>query len=93
MASLPFKDREFDTVILDDVLGSAKDPQVVLVEAVRLLKNSGRLLLLQSIGDTAVGDWRKRLADWAAAAQVRLPTPNSRPNTMPGFRFVDSLKN
>ena len=85
MAALPFDDREFDTVILDDVLGSAKDPQAVLIEAIRLLKSGGRLLLLQSIGDATIGEWRDRLAGWASSSQLRLSAPKAVPSNNPDW--------
>ncbi len=46
---MPFDDNEFDTVILDDVLGDAKDPVAALREAKRLVKTGGRVLLLASV--------------------------------------------
>ena len=49
MYELPFADGEFDTVILDDVLGTAERPMTALSEARRLLKPAGRLLLLCAV--------------------------------------------
>lgn len=83
MNALPFEDHEFDTIILDDVLSDAKDPTVVLNEAKRLLSVGGRLLLLASVGNSAIDELRARFAEWAVAANLRLaparPVPNHNP--------------
>jgi len=88
MASLPFDDNEFDTVILDDVLGDAKDPSAAIREAKRLVKAGGRVLLLAAIRDSDVSELRKQFADWAAAAELRLaparPVPTINPNWLLG---------
>ena len=83
MVSLAFNDGEFDTVILDDVLGDAKDPAAAILEAKRLVKAGGRVLLLASVADFEIVELRKQFADWAAAADLRLaparPVPNKNP--------------
>ncbi len=85
MVSLPFDDNEFDTIILDDVLGDAKDPAAALAEAKRLLSDGGRLLLLVSVGDADITDLRSQFAAWAAAANLRLAPPRSIPANNPGW--------
>ncbi len=85
MNALPFDDDEFDTIILDDVLGSAKDPAGALLEAKRLLSAGGRVLLLASVGDADVSDLHKQFAEWAAAASLRLAPPRSIPAINPGW--------
>jgi ArsR family transcriptional regulator len=72
MYRLPFDDHEFDTIILDDVLTTAKLPIRVLIEARRLLKPGGRILLLLSIDNGSSEDSKKSLARWSAAAHLRL---------------------
>ncbi len=72
MFSLPFDDQEFDTVILDDVLSVAKRPTAALLEARRLLRCNGRMLLLASVGNSGISETRSRFAVWAAAAELRL---------------------
>jgi SAM-dependent methyltransferase len=84
MVSLPFDDTEFDTIILDDVLGNAQEPAAVFAEAKRLLNNGGRVLVLASVGDTDIAAMRSQFAAWAAAAYLRLsvarPIPANNPD-------------
>ena len=85
MYSLPFGDREFDTIILDDVLGDADRPTEAIEEAQRLLKQGGRLLLLAAVDDRSVNDTRDNFADWAARTGLRLAPPRSIPDRKPGW--------
>lgn len=88
MASLSFDDGEFDTVILDDVLGAAKDPAAVVAEAKRVLAPGGRLLVLSSLTDVVVEQHQKLLAAWAAWAAgvgMRLAPPRFVPNKNPSW--------
>ncbi|MBT8423273.1 MAG: metalloregulator ArsR/SmtB family transcription factor [Gammaproteobacteria bacterium] len=72
MYSLPFEPANFDTIILDDVLPSADRPVEVLLEAQRVLRPDGKLLLLQRI-DSGQGDAMLRdLATWCADARLRM---------------------
>lgn len=80
MYELPFADAEFDTVILDDVLGGSKNPAAVLREARRLLRPSGRLLLLAVTDVESVGRMRQQFATWCKAAGLRLASPRQIPN-------------
>lgn len=79
MTSLPFRDGEFDTVILDDVLTVATDPDTAIREAKRVLNPGGRLLLLAAVDDRNVAATRQNFSDWAAAAGLRLAAPRSVP--------------
>jgi ArsR family transcriptional regulator len=72
MYALPFADGEFDTVILDDVLGAAERPMMALAEARRILKHGGRLLLLCHMHDGASANIEKQLAVWCRSAGLRL---------------------
>lgn len=72
MYRMPFEDGEFDTIILDDVLGDARNPVKALVEAKRLLKPGGRLLLLLSIAGQSTNELKNSMAAWSAAASLRL---------------------
>lgn len=83
MHSLPFGDGEFDTVILDDVLDASERPVDAIVEAKRLLRPGGRILVLSSVGDRKVADIGKLLAGWCRAAHLRLSTPRSIPTQSP----------
>lgn len=82
MHRLPFGDGEFDTIILDDVLGQADRPVQVLEEARRLLKPAGRLFLLLAVTQRNAKRLQASLAEWSVAASLRLApariaTPNN----------------
>lgn len=79
MYDLPFADGEFDTVILDDVLGDAARPQAAVVEAARLLKDGGRLLLLSRTAADAGAGIAAGLRAWCRAAELRLSSPKPVP--------------
>jgi ubiquinone/menaquinone biosynthesis C-methylase UbiE len=85
MIALPFKDAEFDTVILDDVLAGAQDPGAALDEALRILDPRGQIILLASIvgGDDIA--MRKQFGIWATAANLRLAQPRSVPSKNPSW--------
>jgi SAM-dependent methyltransferase len=85
MLSLPFADGEFDTVILDDVLGEASEPTAAVNEAKRLLRDGGRLLLLASVGTRAAGKLADDFAGWAAATGLRLAPPRPIPEGKPSW--------
>ena len=72
MYRLPSDDAEFDTIVLDDVLTDAKYPVRVLREARRLLKPAGRLFVLLGVSAETVESLKKSLAEWSAAAKLRL---------------------
>ena len=79
MYELPFADGEFDTVILDDVLGDAERPMVAIQEARRILKSGGRMLLLSKTGDRDIANFEKQIAVWCGAAGLRLASPRHIP--------------
>ncbi|MDH3490492.1 MAG: metalloregulator ArsR/SmtB family transcription factor [Gammaproteobacteria bacterium] len=85
MFSLPFADAEFDTIILDDVLVGAGEPQKALAEALRLLKGGGRILLLASVGDKGVDELNDKFTEWAALTGMRLAKPRSIPEIKPDW--------
>lgn len=85
MNSLPFADAEFDTVILDDVLGHGNAPARALEEAVRLTRPGGRILLLASTLDASVETLRQEFSTLAAAAGLRLAPPRSIPEKSPAW--------
>lgn len=72
MYRLPFADGEFDTVLMDGVLGSAGRPVEALVEARRLLTAGGRLVILEELPGRADPALEQGLARWSAAAGLRL---------------------
>ena len=83
MESLPFADGEFDTIIVDDVLGGATDPAQVLSEASRLLRDGGRMLLLASVDGADVAAVKHDFTEWAACTGLRLAPPRSIPDKNP----------
>ncbi len=85
MASLSFADGEFDTVILDDVLGAAKDPAAAVAEARRVLRSDGHLLILLSVVAGDLDEQKKQIAAWAAAGGLRLALPRPIPNKNPSW--------
>lgn len=85
MYSLPFDDQEFDTIILDGVLGDAERPTDVITEALRLLKAGGRVLLLSATGQRTAEQIKSDFADWAAQTGLRLAQPRSIPDKNPGW--------
>ncbi len=72
MYRLPFDDAEFNTIILDDVVADAAEPVRALIESRRLLKPGGRLFILQAVTDRTAASIQRSLADWSAAAALRL---------------------
>ena len=72
MYRLPFDDAEFNTIILDDVVADAAEPVRALIESRRLLKPGGRLFILQAVTDRTAASIQQSLADWSAAAALRL---------------------
>lgn len=85
MASLPFPDGEFDTIILDDVLLAAEQPEKAVAEAMRLLRPGGRILLLASVGSRDIDELKKKYTDWASATGMRLAKPRSIPDKSPDW--------
>ena len=85
MYSLPFENEEFDTIILDGVLGDAEQPTEVITEALRLLKAGGRVLLLSATGERTAEQIKSDFADWAAQTGLRLAQPRSIPDKNPGW--------
>jgi SAM-dependent methyltransferase len=83
MYQLPFDDAQFDTVILDDVLGDAARPVVALKEAARMLRKNGRVLILMSLAAELSNELRDRIAGWSAAAGLRLSPPRVVPKKKP----------
>jgi ArsR family transcriptional regulator len=85
MFSLPFGDGEFDTIILDDVLATTRQPEKAIAEALRLLKEGGRILLLASVDDQGPADLQDDFSEWAASTGMRLTKPRSIPDKNPGW--------
>ena len=91
MYALPFADAEFDTVIVDDLLADADRPGDLLNEARRVLRPSGRLLLLaRSRGDAAGID--RQLADWCSGHGLRLAPPRHFPARAPRWIVAVAIR-
>ena len=59
--SLPFEDDTFDTAVITFVLCSVGSPQAALAEVRRVLKPSGRLVLLEHVrGEGRLARWQDR---------------------------------
>lgn len=71
MYRLPFDDGEFDTVVVDEVLGGAERPAAALAEAVRVLRPQGRLLVVLGVGADDRDRAARQLKALAAAAGLR----------------------
>jgi len=94
MYDLPFADAEFDTVILDDVLGAADKPLVAIAEACRLLKPGGRMLLLGKSDSGKIALLEEHFAQWCQAAGLRLAPPRRIPRQEPHWLLaVATLSN
>ena len=78
-----FADGEFDTVILDDVLGAAERPMTAIFEARRVLKTSGRLLVLCQAETEQLDAIARQLAIWCGSAGLRLAPPRRIPANDP----------
>jgi len=85
MVSLPFDDNEFDTVILDDVLHAAKNPAAAVLEAKRLVKKGGRVLLLSAVRDADASATQAQFANLAADANLRIAAPRAIPAKNPAW--------
>jgi ArsR family transcriptional regulator len=85
MLSLPFSDGEFDTIILDDVLAATRRPEKAIAEALRLLKDGGRIFLLASVGLDGAADLQDEFNKWAVSTGMRLTKPRSIPDKNPSW--------
>ena len=83
MYALPFENHEFDTVILDDTLGTADEPILAICEARRLLKPNGRLILLAQVAGGDSTPLEALFAGWCQAAGLRLAPPRRVPRNDP----------
>ncbi len=83
MHALPFEDAAFDTIILDDVLNESAEPQQALLEARRLLRPGGRILLLSRTDGASAAQLGEQFSGWAAATELRLSPPRPIPEAAP----------
>ena len=85
MYRLPFGDADFDTIILDDVVADAKRPVRALTEARRVLKPTGRLIVLMAVGERSPAELQTQLAEWSRAACLRLAPARLAPKNNPDW--------
>lgn len=85
MCHLPFAIAEFDTVILDDILFSAEEPERVIAEAGRVLRSGGRILVLTAVGARQPAVLEKLLAGWSAKSSMRLSPARRVPAKSPAW--------
>jgi ubiquinone/menaquinone biosynthesis C-methylase UbiE len=83
MYRLPFSDADFDTIILDDVVADAKRPVRALTEARRVLKPTGRLIVLMAVGERSPAELQTQLAEWSRAAGLRIAPARLAPKNNP----------
>ncbi|MGI9220212.1 MAG: metalloregulator ArsR/SmtB family transcription factor [Woeseiaceae bacterium] len=83
MYDLPFADGEFDTVILDDVLGQAMRPMTAINEARRLLKPGGRLFVFGQADAGGIQKFQEQLTIWCKTAKLRMAPPRRIPSKHP----------
>ena len=83
MYRLPFDNRSFDTIVLDDVLNDAERPVAALREASRLLRPRGRLFVILGVDVQRQGSLETALGEWCAEARLRLSPPRAIPERDP----------
>ena len=71
----------------------AERPSEVLGESVRILRDGGRLLVLQSIDDKQPSELASRLAGWCARAGLRLAPARSVPARNPMWLLAVATRN
>ncbi|MEL7310554.1 MAG: metalloregulator ArsR/SmtB family transcription factor [Pseudomonadota bacterium] len=72
MHDLDFDDNVFDTVILDEVLLDAKSPQRVLSEALRVVRPTGRMLIVEHQTRDRIGESTDLIRELAQHSQLRI---------------------
>jgi ArsR family transcriptional regulator len=92
MYRLPLDDNDFDTAILDDVLFDAQRPEDAIVEAVRVLRPGGRLLLLTATGQRDWRDCAAQFAHWCADSGLRLAPARPIPAKQPEWLLAVATK-
>lgn len=98
MHALDFPDLSFDLVVLDEVLAHSGAPQQVVAEAARVLRPTGRLLVLDRIrpaalrlpgaADAPAGLFENQLAVMLRTAGLRPGTPAWFPARSPEFALL-----
>lgn len=71
MYRLSFEDCQFDTVVMDEVLLSAERPEDALREAIRVMRPTGHLMIIEHVGVKEAQAAQKRMADLLARSPLR----------------------
>jgi len=85
MYQMPFTNCSFDTITIDDVLNEAEDPAAAVAEAVRILRATGCLLLIEKIpsadgvGDPEYTGPRRWLRDAGLTCSATVLVPEKSP--------------
>lgn len=85
MHQLEFAAESFDTVILDDVLGDAERPADVLAEARRVLRPSGRVVILQDVEGQDAASIADELATLSHDLDLRFAPSRALPPKQPAW--------
>ena len=72
MYAIDAPDASFDTVVLDEVLLQARDPEAALGEAVRVLRPTGQMLVVEHLSRDLVAEANRQLASLAQATRLRV---------------------
>lgn len=100
MHALPFADHCFDTVLLDQVLSLTQRPRVAIREAARVLRKTGRLVVLDRFGPVKAslssghglgGLAENQLAVMLAEAGLRAGRRRDLAGRLPGFALLTAL--
>ncbi len=100
MHELPFADNSFDTVLLDQVLSLTDKPRTAIKEAARVLRKTGRLIVLDRFGPVKAnlasghglgGLAENQLAVMLAEAGLRAGRRRDLAGRLPGFALLNAL--
>jgi len=100
MHALPFPDNSFDTVLLDQVLSLTQQPRAAIREASRVLRNTGRLIVLDRFGPVKAslssghglgGLAENQLAVMLAEVGLRAGRRRDLAGRLPGFALLTAL--
>lgn len=86
--NLPFDDNAFDTVVIDEVLGRVEQPQTLLAQTTRVLKNDGRVLIVRRASAYSdMSDALEATANWCKGTHLQLSAPRAVPALQPDHYF------
>ncbi|MEL7297017.1 MAG: methyltransferase domain-containing protein, partial [Pseudomonadota bacterium] len=71
MYQLAYPDDSFDTIVLDEVLATADAPGAVLIEAARVLREHGRVIVIEHVEQADAAATAEQIAAQCAAVGLR----------------------